>query len=488
MVMKTTIPAFRYSIGVILLLGLQVSACFAGSTFRQNDRSKMPDSSLNDEIRRQLQSGELNQLLYYPKSVSRLYAGGGNAPAWIKPQNGEGPAWQAMLMIDCVLQFGLSHNDYHPRELTYTRLHQILDTPGRVTIALQARYDIIFTDAIITLMNHLHYGKLNPECPAARIDAMAVGGFQAAQLLMAGIKTGRVMETIEGAQPKAKEYTDMQRRMRLLEGIYQDDCYEVPQAEVRKIAINMERLRWANVEDSVYVHINIPSYALKLYLKDTVYRFRVIVGKPGTPTPTLLSAIRYFTTAPEWKIPSKIFRKELLPKALADTGFLEANHYAIYDSKGNYVEGNKPALTLVRQHPEKYFARQSAGCDNALGLIVFRFSNIYDIYLHDTPEQKLFKREERDLSHGCIRVEQAEKLAALLLKNDGSAGQIKALHQGIAGYINRNIYLKRPIPLKITYLTCEVNEGQYVTYPDIYNLDKSLETALYSELQLSVNK
>ncbi|MES2108318.1 MAG: L,D-transpeptidase family protein [Bacteroidota bacterium] len=486
--MKIAIQPFRIFMAAILLLNLQFSACFAGGGFRQPGKSGIADSSLSGEIRRQLQSGELRGQLYYPKSVSMFYTGSENMPSWIRPQDGMGPAWQAMLMIDCVLQFGLSHNDYHPRELTYTQLHQILDTPGRVTPALQARYDIVLTDAIVTLMNHLHYGKLNPDYPSGRIDAITTGSFQAPWALIAGIRTGKIMETIEEAEPKAKEYTDMQRRMHLLEGIYQDDCYEVPQAEVRKIAINMERLRWANLEDSVYMHINIPSYTLKLYLKNTTCRFRVIVGKPSTPTPTLLSTIRYFTTAPEWKVPSKIFRKEILPKALADTGFLELNHYAIYDGKGNYVDANKSALALVRRQPEKYFARQSAGCDNALGLIIFRFPNIYDIYLHDTPEQKLFKKEERDLSHGCIRVEQAEKLAALLLKNDRSAGQIKALHQGVAGNINRNIYLKKPVPLKITYLTCEVNEGQYVTYPDVYQLDDSLEAALYGNLQLSVNK
>ena len=98
-------------------------------------------------------------------------------------------------------------------------------------------------------------------------------------------------------------------------------------------------------------------------------------------------------------------------------------------------------------------------------------------------------RDDRDLSHGCIRVEQAEKLGTLLLKNDGSANQITALQQGMAAYVNRNIYLKKAIPLKITYLTCEVNEGEYVTYKDIYEIDKSLEIALYGPaLQLTMQK
>lgn len=480
--MKTAITPGSFFITLALLFSFQFAACFAGGL---NRIVKLPaaDSSLRTEIQQQLQDEALSRKLYFPKSVAILYAGRGYRAAWIQPQNGEGPTWQAMLMIDCVLQFGLSHADYHPHELTYEQLHQILDTPGRVSIALQARYDIMLTDAILTLMNHLHFGKLNPDYPAGRIDMDNSIKFKAVTILSAGLDQKDIIEVIAGVQPKTRDYIDLQRQMHLLEGIYQDDCYEVPQAEVRKIAINMERLRWINLEDSVYIQINIPTYSLKLYLKDTTYTFRVVVGKPSTPTPTLQSAIRYFTTAPEWKVPGKIFRQELLIKALADTSYLENNHFAIYNSGGKYIEPSRANLLQVRKSPQLYFARQSAGCDNALGLVVYRFANIYDVYLHDTPEQKLFNRVERDLSHGCIRVEQAEKLGSLLLQNDGSADKITALHSGMASYIKRNIYLKKAIPLAITYLTCGIDEWGYVSYNDIYGLDNSLEMALYGTNQ-----
>jgi murein L,D-transpeptidase YcbB/YkuD len=463
----------------IMFLAFNLQACFAGHTKTYTSTVIVADTSLNEEIQNQLDNKILSSRLYFPKSVSRLYATRGFKPAWIKPQTGDGPTWQAMLMIDCVLQYGLSHADYHPDELQYDRLHNILDTPGKVNIQLQARFDIMLTDAILALINNLHFGKLNPEYPGSRIDADTTVKFKAEKTLEAGFLQKDMMSVIDGVQPKAKEYTDMQRRMHLLEGIYQDDCYQVPQAEVRKIAINMERLRWFNTDDSVYIHINIPSYTLKLYFKDTTYKFRVIVGKPASPTPALLSAISYFTTAPEWKIPAKIFRKELLPKIMADPAFLENNHYAIYNNKGKYIEPVAADLAKVKKHPELYFARQSAGCDNALGMLVFRFPNVYEVYLHDTPEQKLFNHEERDLSHGCIRVEQAEKLARLLLINDGSADKIQSMHNGMVNNIKQDFKLKQPLPIRITYLTCGVNEGEYVTYKDVYDLDKRLEMALY---------
>lgn len=242
----------------------------------------------------------------------------------------------------------------------------------------------------------------------------------------------------------------------------------------------MERLRWINTEDKTYVLINIPSYTLTFQKPDTAYQFKVIVGKPATPTPTLQSHITYFTTAPEWKVPKSIFIKEILPKALKDTTYLENNHFIIYDNKGKYIQTGKAELIKVKQHAQRYFARQSSGCDNSLGLIVFRFQNSYDVYLHDTPEQLLFAKPERAFSHSCIRVEHAEKLAGLLLNHDGAGNKLPVMRQALEVYQTKNFMLKKPLPIKITYLTCEVREGLLIKYKDIYALDGSLEMALYN--------
>lgn len=437
------------------------------------------DSSLTMEIKHQLQTGTVMQKLYFPKSVVRLYADNNFRAAWIKPQNGSGAAWQAMLMIDCVLQFGLSHADYHPDELTYTQMHDILDTPGKVSIPLQARFDILLTDAILNLMNNLHYGKLNPEFPASRIDSLKDMNFQAGAALSAGLKQKDLLSVIAAAQPTDKLYQAMQWRMHMLEGQLQGDCYEIPEAEVRKLAINMERLRWANTGDSVYIQINIPSFTLIYRTPDSIYRFKVVVGKPQTPTPTLVSAITYMTTAPEWKVPAKIFFNELLPKARKDTAYLENNHFAIYDRSGNFIRSTPENLALISRTPANYFARQSAGCDNTLGLLVFRFANPYAIYLHDTPEKELFNRKDRAYSHGCIRVEQAERLGSLLLRNDGAGARIDLLHQDMSTYIRKDFVLKKPVTLKITYLTCMMINGELQDFGDPYQLDHSLEMAMY---------
>ncbi len=454
-----------FLISVLTIVGCQVTI------------AQSRDSLIQVEVQIQLNSAALN--LHYPKTVGRVYQEKKFKPLWIKPQGGEGEAWQAMLLIDCVKQFGLSHNDYHPKELLYDQLHDMLDSPEKVSIEKQARFEIMLTDAIITFINHLHYGKLNPYFTTAQIDAGNVNGFSPAAALILALVNKDFMSAIVEVQPKLKEYRDLQYHMHLLTGLYQGDCYEIPEADIRKMAINMERLRWANIQENSYIHINIPSYSLMFHQPDTTYLFKVIVGKFDNHTPTLESEIKYFTTAPEWNVPARIFRKELLPKALRDVNYLESNNFSIYNKKGEYISPTVAMLKLISQNPADYYARQSSGCDNALGQVVFRFKNPYNIYLHDTPEQQLFNKRDRAFSHGCIRVEQALKLADLILSNDGDAGKIKTMYQAAAAYKRQSFTLKSALPIKITYLTCIVEEGVIVNYKDVYGLDKSLELALY---------
>ncbi|GAC1312600.1 MAG: hypothetical protein NVSMB24_34420 [Mucilaginibacter sp.] len=380
------------------------------------------------------------------------------------------------------MQFGLNYADYHPKYLTYQKLNLLTQDFNKQPDSEKAGFDMMLTDALITYMNHLHYGKLNPYYPTDKIEAAAHvhNGFDAAAALAAALTQKDFMSAFLSVQPQSEAYKALQYHMHLLTGLYVGDCYEIPDSVVRKMEVNLERLRWFDSNDKTYIEVNVPSYTLTFQQPDTGYQFKVIVGKPETPTPTLQSAINYFETAPEWRIPQNIFRKETLVKALKDKDYLENNHIAIYAKTGKYIQISNARLRSMEQHPENYYATQSAGCDNSLGLIVFRFPNIYDIYLHDTPEQKLFKKYERAYSHGCIRVEQAEKLAALLLKNEGSENEIPTVHKDIAASKRQIFTLKKPVPIKVSYLTCQVNKGILTTFKDIYSLDKSLEMALYN--------
>ncbi|MDB5126181.1 L,D-transpeptidase family protein [Mucilaginibacter sp.] len=463
---------------VCMFLITLMLAVFTGKAADKKVITKTYQKELSDEIARQLGAEKLP--LNFPLSVKRFYQQRQFNQNWIVKEADAGQTWAAMLMIDCVLQFGLNQADYHPNELLYSKLHDILERPGQVSLNQQARFEIMLTDAMLSFINNLHFGKFNPQYPASKIDKGMLA-FDAIGLINKAMLSKDFMQAIVSAQPQNKLYQNLQGRMHIVAGAQLGDCYEFPEADVRKMALNMERLRWGALDTDNYIQVNVPSYKLSFYHKGEVDTFRVVVGKAGNPTPTLSSNIKYFTTAPEWKVPQKIFVKELLPKAISDTAYLTNNHYSIYNEAGMLINPNKIYLLKIKQAPQRYRATQSAGCDNALGQVVFRFANIYDIYLHDTPEQDFFYRKNRALSHGCIRVQNAAKLAKILLINDDAQKTLPIMEKALDDGIKKNFFLKKPIPIAVTYLTCEIVDGALIVYDDIYKLDNSLDMLLYKK-------
>jgi murein L,D-transpeptidase YcbB/YkuD len=179
-------------------------------------------------------------ILYYPHEVARFYQQNGFQLAWIAPDTVKTHAWDAMLLLDCVRQYGLSHEDYHPKQLLYDKLHSLIEQSG--TNADKAAFDIILTDAMIRFINDLHYGKLNPVYTKTKIDAGA--NFKADDALLPALKRTDFLSAINDVQPKSRLYFDLQYHMRLLVGLRSGDCYVIPEGVIRKMAINMERLRW----------------------------------------------------------------------------------------------------------------------------------------------------------------------------------------------------------------------------------------------------
>lgn len=481
--MGSNVKSKSISIGRYFLASFRMMLCcvsvWAFATPRAGSYpEKVKDTAIGREIIQQIAAHQ--KALYYPGSVSRMYRQGGYKLIWIAPETVKTPAVDAMLMLDCVLQFGLRYDDYHPEELSYNQFYKLRKEFATTGDRQKAEFDILLTDAMINLINNLHYGKLNPLFTASKIDSGNAPGFAAVKLLADAIASNDFKGLIETAQPQTKTYLDLQHQLLQLTGSYRENCYKIPQIDILNIAVNMERLRWITPDTGNYVRVNIPSFTLEVHNAAAVKTFNVIVGKQPTPTPTLQSRIEYFITCPEWKVPSRTFIEEILPKSIADTGYLEKNKYTIYDARGNYVAPEPGKFKEMLNQPGQFYARQSIGCANALGLFVFRFPNDYEIYLHDTPFQQLFAIGNRALSDGCIRIEHADKFAATILELGHSADKINSMQKAITIYKKRRFDLHRALPLTITYLTCEVDNGKLVTYNDVYNLDLSLKMALFN--------
>ncbi len=251
----------------------------------------------------------------------------------------------------------------------------------------------------------------------------------------------------------------------------------------KRIAITLDRYKL--MPDSLpvrYIWVNIPSYYMELWDHDTlVLRSKIVVGKPATPTPTLTSAISDMVTYPQWTIPESIIKKDILPGLKKDPGYLASKGFNLVNDKGDVVD---PYTIKWAKYTSgiPWKIMQGSGDDNALGVLKFNFNNPYSVYLHDTNERYLFQNSERDLSHGCVRVQKWEELAFYIARNDSLnktreqklAYNVDSIKTWLANKDRKRIIVKNRLRLFIEYLSCEAKDDKIIFYPDIYNDDEEL--------------
>jgi murein L,D-transpeptidase YcbB/YkuD len=240
----------------------------------------------------------------------------------------------------------------------------------------------------------------------------------------------------------------------------------------RTLALNLDRFRKQQNLDSNMLYVNIPAYYLKIFnenrLKDT---FRIIVGHPSSPTPILTGKLEKIITNPMWYVPRRITMHEILPKIKSDSGYLKRNGFKILDKNFNTVDHKSLNFAEISENNFDYTLRQNRGSDNSLGRVKFMFSNPYSVYLHDTPGKRLFLKDQRAFSHGCVRVQNPEKLASYIVNELNSDNT--DITQLITAGTHREIDMAINLPVHITYITCEADEsGNLYFYKDIYGIDK----------------
>ena len=247
--------------------------------------------------------------------------------------------------------------------------------------------------------------------------------------------------------------------------------------KITQIELAMERLRWLpEITEGRAIMVNIPAFQLYAYddiNQDTPTKtMRVVVGKAaGHQTPLLSADMRFVDFQPYWNVPFKIARDEILPKLLNNPGYLSGQNMEVVSRSGKRLGDGDSFAAQIRQG--SIGIRQRPGTGNALGKVKFIFPNKSDVYLHDTPSVALFSRVRRDLSHGCVRVSQPQKLAEFVLNNEESWDE-ESIKKAMNGR-NRRVALKDSIPVFFLYNTAFFNENnQLEFYSDIYHHDASL--------------
>lgn len=224
-------------------------------------------------------------------------------------------------------------------------------------------------------------------------------------------------------------------------------------AEMRagQVVVNLERLRWLpRVVPADRLWVNAASARLDLFRGNQVaFATRVVVGETDKQTPEFRSDVVSVLYNPPWNIPPSIAAKEIFPKLDEDPGYLE-RHHMVMRSNG--------------------LVQQVAGPWSALGQLKFEMPDKFDVYLHDTPLKQLFARDNRRMSHGCVRVQNPRELASLLLGQS-----VEAIDRGIAAGATTRHMLASPLPVFIVYQTVFADaDGSLQFRHDVYGRDDDI--------------
>lgn len=265
------------------------------------------------------------------------------------------------------------------------------------------------------------------------------------QALLAQASQGGVAAALNGLLPTHPQYAGLKRALA--------NTPETETARRELIRANMERWRWMprSLGDR-HVIVNVPAFTAAIVDNGQVTtRHRTVVGARRTPTPALSATITAVTINPWWTVPQSIIREM-------------GGRF-----NSSYVVTRNGGTTIARQRP---------GPGNSLGRIKIEMPNEHAIYLHDTPAQALFSRPVRAFSHGCIRTQYVRDFAADLLAPTGQWDRA-AIDSAVAAGRTQQVPLAQPIPVYIAYFTAAAtNDGNIVTYADIYGRDAAVRRAL----------
>jgi L,D-transpeptidase YcbB len=368
--------------------------------------------------------------------LRRFYARHGFEPVWTTRQA------QANSLLNAVSRAGdqgLDPELFHANVLRHRAALPPLDR------------ELLLSDAFLSYANALARGAVPVE-HRRDDETLAPEPINVAAVLDAAIGRPDPAAVIEALAPATPTYRALRQALqRYRSGAKAGD--KVTTNRLRMIEVNLERQRWlprSLPADRVWV--NVADERLVFYRADRpVFSTRVIVGEDveRNQSPEFRAMIDASFYNPPWVIPSDIATAEILPKIRRDPDYLTRNKMVML------------ANGEVEQLP---------GPDAGLGLIMFDMPNRFDVYLHDTPDKYLFSRDNRRISHGCIRVQDPRKFAALLMQKP-----IDTIDQGIAmGNTTRN-NLATPVPVFVVYQTAFVDtDGALQFSPDFYNRDAGI--------------
>ena len=392
-------------------------------------------------------------------SVARFYSARGNAPIWFR----NGPRSPVANRLMSILQQGqidgLSNGPQLARQVqTAVQLAQRGDalTIAEADRALSAAW-VTYVQALRKLPKEIEFADENL-IPETSVDRILAAAARAPSL-------ERHLQEVSDVNPVYAELRSAALQLSGMTGGVLDKRTSKSLARARILP-----------STGRYVLVDMASQRLFMFdhgaVRDTM---KVIVGRPDRATPLIASTIHYATFNPYWNPPVELIRQNVAPGVLREgAAYLQDRNYEVvagWEKDASVIPPDHVNWAAVAAGRAQVRLRKKPGGLNPMGEVKFSFQNSADIYLHDTPEKALFNNSQRDLSLGCIRVEDAPRLAYWLLERSFVAPSSRP---------ETHVQLARGIPIYLTYMTARVSGSRLAFAPDIYGIDGNDDVGLAS--------
>jgi murein L,D-transpeptidase YcbB/YkuD len=384
---------------------------------------------------------------------------------------------RATLALDALL--GARDHGLTPAHYGVTALKRRAE-PATAAMALQR--ELLLTDALLRYAVDVRAGRLRPAAVQPDWGIPPPDREDPVRDLAEAIEAGTLAAWLDSLPPPHEGYARLVTALRALHATADragPGARNGVDQKIRQVAVNLERWRWLPRRfEPRHLIVNAADATLAV-VEDGRVRLtsRVVVGDELHFTPVVRSEVGAIVFNPPWTVPTSIVVDEFLPKLRANPRFLADNDMVILDRKDDPY-GLTVDWATVPTDRFPFRLQQRPGGWNPLGRMRFATPNRFDVYLHDTPLPELFQRDDRALSHGCVRVERARELATLVLAGQ-AAGRPEAIERAMASGATSVVTVARPLPVYLLYWTAIVDdEGRLQLRDDPYDRDARVAAAL----------
>jgi L,D-transpeptidase YcbB len=429
-----------------LILILANAACFTGalaaSTSAQSADATPNAVLINSEIRSQARG-----------QTKKFYAVRNFAPLWVSSGNIGQQADSLMNLLEAADLDGLKPSSYKVE-----KLRKLVDEARAGNTESIARAELKLSDALSRYISDLRR-------PSKQMKSYLSGELKPKKHKASALLASAALSQPFGAYVSSMGWMNPHYVMfrKLLARAKNDGRSE---DDMRRLRLNLERARVLPSPWTHHIVVDAAASQLSYFQAGKEKgRMRVVVGKPETPTPMLAGMIYYAILNPYWNVPTDLAQSLIAPKILSGRTLRSMDMEALSDWSATPRTLDAAAInwSSVASGAQELRLRQLPGASNSMGRVKFMFPNDQGIYLHDTPERELLNRADRHLSNGCIRLENAAKLAEWLLKVPLKKSS-KLPEQVVA--------LPLPVPVYLTYFSAIESKDGAGFLPDVYNRDQ----------------